>query len=94
MAPQPWMIPHLSLEAEADLRRMRELLQTMSRDELLGQADILLNQVVNKATVISQAIRHISELEAREAVRDPVTGPLSRDWAAGVPGGIGIGSCE
>ena len=79
MAPQPWMIPRLSVDAEADLRRMRELLQTMSRDELLGQADILLNQVVNKAAVISQAIRHISELEAREAVRDPAPGPLPQD---------------
>ena len=89
MAPQPWMIPQLSVDAESDLRRMRELLQTMSRDELLGQADILLNQVVNKAAVISQAIRHISELEAREAVRDPAPGPLSRDWAAGALGGLG-----
>ena len=91
MAPQPWMIPQLSLEAESDLRRMRELLKNMSRDELLGQADILLNQVVNKAAVIGQAIRHISELEAREAVRDP--GPKPRpgpqDWEAGVLGGLG-----
>ena len=89
MAPQTWMIPRLSVDAEADLRRMRDLLQTMSRDELLGQADILLNQVVNKAAVISQAIRHISELEAREAVRDPAPGPLPQDWAAEVLGGLG-----
>lgn len=89
MAPQPWMIPQLSVDAESDLRRMRELLQTMSRDELLGQADILLNQVVNKAAVISQAIRHISELEAREAVQDPAPGLMPQDWAAGVLGGLG-----
>ncbi|MCE2836319.1 MAG: hypothetical protein LW834_06850 [Cyanobium sp. 49614_E6] len=89
MAPQPWMIPQLSVDAESDLRRMRELLQTMSRDELLGQADILLNQVVNKAAVISQAIRHISELEAREAVRDPEPGPMPQGWTAGVLGGLG-----
>ena len=89
MAPQPWMIPQLSVDAESDLRRMRELLQTMNRDELLGQADILLNQVVNKAAVISQAIRHISELEAREAVRDPEPGPAPEGWAAGVLGGLG-----
>ena len=80
------MIPRLSVDAESDLRRMRELLQTMSRDELLGQADILLNQVVNKAAVISQAIRHISELEAREAVRDPEPGPMPDGW---VLGGLG-----
>ena len=91
MAPQPWMIPQLSVDAESDLRRMRELLQTMSRDELLGQADILLNQVVNKAAVISQAIRHISELEAREAVRDQAPGLIPQGWGAG---GIGVGSCE
>ena len=83
------MVPRVSLETQFDLVRGRRLLRKMPPDLLLAHSEMLLNSAVNNGVIIGQAIRHICELEAMEAVRDPAPGLIPQDWGAGVLGGLG-----
>lgn len=73
MSPADWMIPRPSLAAQAQLQYSLHVLQSLEPREypkLVAFAGDLLRKNMHYTTLLNQAIGHITELEAAEALRE------------------------
>lgn len=72
MAFSAWCVPNLSLSAQANLRHAINAVRNEGPQDVAKLVDLtvsLLEQNANYKAMIRQALGHVIELEAREALR-------------------------
>lgn len=76
MAFANWCVPNLSLSAQANLRHAIHAVRNEGPHDVSKLIDLtvsLLEQNANYKAMLRQALAHVIELEAKEAIRSPLT---------------------